>query len=297
LGPVYQLKLVEDFACVATFNDFDFELTTEDNVGGKFDDLLLKINACPIDQGPFPRFRLLQAKLKSSEKPLELYCLLHFDLHKYFTSFNEIRENFTNIQDLIIATSNTFQNIDGAKFARRENHLIDRIHFQKVVEPDLFLGQIGDRYRLNSDRTSEQGESTFQAVKNFFISKELVDLMFSKSPVPPNSFPLLLAYRNFLMADILDESTMEFKEEFLTNTDEAKNDFRLAFKFVFNSVKSLIGKETSGSGNVWEYIKKNERKQNQNLVKFFAGNVSSTTVAVDEKAMDDLIMEFFSKPS
>jgi hypothetical protein len=296
LGGVYQLKLVEEFACFGTFNDFDFRLTTEDSVGGKFDDLVFQINACPTDQGPFPRFRLLQAKLKSSQKPLEVYSLLNqrdFDVHKYFSSFLEIRGNFTNIQDLIIATSNTFRDIDGAKYGRREDHLVHKIKFARINEPDLFLGQIGVRYRLNSDRNSKEGESTFQAIKNFFISKELVDLMFSKSPVLQNSLPLLLAYRNFLMADVLDESTMEFKQQFLTKSGESKNDFKLAFKFVFNNAKSVIGKETAIS--VWEFIEKNGQKYKQNLEKLFVDNASSATAVIDDKAMDDLIMEFLGK--
>jgi hypothetical protein len=298
LGPVYQLKLVEEFACVATFSDFDFRLTTEDSIGGKFDDLIMQINACPKDQGPFPRFRLLQAKLKSSQKPLELFSLLHqrdFDLHKYFSSFLEIRGNFTNIQDLIIATSNTFQNIDGAQCASHKDHLVHKIKFIRIDEPDLFLGQIGVRYRLNSERNCKDGESTFQALKNFFISKELVDLIFSKSPVLPSSFPLLLAYRDFLMADVLDESTMEFKQEFLVKSGESKKDFKLAFKFVFSNAKSVIGKETMGSGNVWEFIAKNGQKYKQNLEQFFADNGSSKAVVIDDKAMDDLIMEFLGK--
>jgi hypothetical protein len=176
-GIAYQWKWLMLFAINSYQLGYDFDLATEMNAAGKFDDVVLQYWKAGTDD---KHWRFLQAKhfqTESDSKKITAKDLLmkedgNFSLQKCFLSFQKIKRNLLfqsgQLQVFVICTNSDFDFDNGfhhqslKKLCHKE-----ALYLEPVTEADEMLNTGGERYRFVSSSHPER-QAVLSILKSVF---------------------------------------------------------------------------------------------------------------------------------
>jgi hypothetical protein len=216
-------------------------------------------------------------------------------------SLQNIKNNFEEIQDVILATSNFFSDMNGNILIIQNQKRTECVFLEKIKDTDVCLNGVGHRYKFVSEDYPKLRQNNFETVKNCFLALELCDCMFSTDMniLSLEKFPVLSAYREFVSNKIFDKTTGTFKTSFIDGTDVTLSEFRDAINEIILNLKSdqKSGVQdmftNSKTTDTWRYLKKN--LYNSNLAHFFNVLIDQQASNITGDEMDYNIIEFFDK--
>jgi hypothetical protein len=300
-GATYQLELMKLFACNATHLNINFKLSTEIKEAGKFDDLIYEYES---NDGKV-HCRLLQAKHKLNPINMALDMLLihkDFALCKYFKTLEEVKQNFDNIDDVILATNHSFQNIGNDMIEVYDLLKTEKIILEKTGITDPYLTGVGFQYKFASRNHQVEYDHNVWELKKFLIACDLIKCMFSSVIYNlTNADFALMCDNHQLIDEIYDINLMEFKDDFIDGTNSTTSSFRKHFSWAItyishskNKITNAMNQELVGwnSKDIWEYLRK--KKDNANIA-YILGLPKTQKILDQTIKVDTEIREFFDK--
>jgi hypothetical protein len=188
LGIIYQSKLIEWFAYKGQELKIPFQILTELEGAGKFDDLIFRNR----DQCGATKHRLIQAKQKAKAHEMSMDFLVKdkkYTFYKYFESFlgMEGTYKYEEIDDLIFVTNNQFPACDSENIITLKAPYGGSMKLEVLVLDDPIFETYGCRVKFPVNRYIEEN-SNF--LKSWFLDEEIFGL-FTKEIKSPNKFPIL----------------------------------------------------------------------------------------------------------
>lgn len=240
-GDIYQLKLLMLFLKRASKKIYGFELGTEDEDAGKFDDVVFE-----NDSG---KTRFLQVKHKQDEsKQITSQNLLtvnnqndDYSLQKYFISYREIKKKYTKLGDFILYTNIDFDLSDLQKNKIRidPTNLIS----DDILSPDSTKS--GKFYKIIVDKKHKLYDILKETSNFHLLANELRNIIDGKKRSLELRNDIFKKYHVALCKQvfdiILDEKNekkyVKFRNNF-KNNDQLSSEVS-AFRFVLQSVLEI----------------------------------------------------------
>lgn len=252
-GAIYQLKLLMLFLKRGLDNKYSvYELATEMDVAGKFDDVVFKylINGENKESDKF-KHRYLQAKhrVKGDKEITEADFLSEedtdFSLQKYFISYLKIKKKITagELQDFIICTNGNFDFSNDDKPGRIIKF---RNALKKIEKKDDILNVNGSKeailYCFNL--TFEGKEKIYELLKNSALVRlidAVVECVLNKKSFDLRT-PIFKEYHCALVKEVFDVGSKKFHFNFIYNIElsvSAKKFREIFFKKIADKKKIL----------------------------------------------------------
>lgn len=246
-GSLFQMKILQLYLLRAYNKSLNFNVWTEDEKAGKFDDVLFSYTSENQTKLSF-----LQAKHKVKVMTFDLSTLFNdknYDLLKYFHSFLSLEENFDinyqnqDLVDICIATNNKFpESKSDSTILSNSSHEKSCLSFERANHSIFYKeGQI---HKFNSSKENEN----LEFLKTKFISIELAQLLFE------NNFKTVVLHRckNFLSSNVwrTDGDSIKFTEKFLNSGHPEAEFLRCTF---YQTVNDSVKNKSDRS--IWEKLR------------------------------------------
>ncbi len=227
-GDIYQLKLLMLFLRRGLDNQYSaYELATEVESAGKFDDVVFKysITGESKELEEF-KYRYLQAKhsLQDGKVITEDNLLAEedtdFSLQKYFISYLRVKEKTVNgkLQDFIICTNITFD-FSGDNDPSRIIKFNDALYIIKEKEAILNISGSRESIRYRFKPEFKGKERIYEILKNSALIKlidAIIECVLNRKSLDLRT-PIFKEYHCALVKEVVNVGTKQFHFNFICN--------------------------------------------------------------------------------
>ena len=226
-GNLYQLRLLMLYGYICYYEKYEFKLYAEVSAADKIDDVVLEYNINNVQNYIF-----LQAKHSLNDDSMITYKNLdapdnNFFLHKYFTSYLNIKSNerFKSGHKLFIINTN----INFKLAIKNGSKTLGELYFQPF---DISMSSIlkvlnvgGIYYKLGSSNPKER-EVVVTILKSWFIQRtdfkilaqKLAECLVNNNKIDFKQ-PLFRKYHNALVREVIDIKKAKLKLNFIENKE------------------------------------------------------------------------------